>query len=87
MFLEQIAEKISRKFTEPFVRDLDWGPIHGDATLDNLHVTDDAQIVLYDFDLGAPAGGPLICKAGQRTMRSTLIDGLPTKKVMPACAN
>lgn len=29
---------------------LDWGPIHGDATLDNLHVTADGTIILYDFD-------------------------------------
>ena len=33
---------------------LEWGPIHGDATLDNLHVTDDGQIILYDFDSGGP---------------------------------
>jgi Ser/Thr protein kinase RdoA (MazF antagonist) len=33
---------------------LDWGVVHGDATLDNLHVTDDGQIVLYDFDSGGP---------------------------------
>ncbi|MBO0783598.1 MAG: hypothetical protein J2P37_32710 [Ktedonobacteraceae bacterium] len=31
---------------------LDWGPIHADATLDNLHVTADGQIVLYDFEEG-----------------------------------
>lgn len=33
---------------------LDWGPIHGDATLDNLHLTEDGTIVLYDFDSGGP---------------------------------
>lgn len=40
---------------------LDWGPVHGDATLDNLHVTKvrkrpcvDGEIVLYDFDSGGP---------------------------------
>ncbi len=33
---------------------LDWGPVHGDATLDNLHVTEAGEIVLYDFDSGGP---------------------------------
>jgi Ser/Thr protein kinase RdoA (MazF antagonist) len=33
---------------------LDWGPIHGDATLDNLHVTGDGTVILYDFDLAGP---------------------------------
>src|SRR5205807_909064 len=32
---------------------LDWGPIHADATLDNLHVTA-GGVVLYDFDSGGP---------------------------------
>jgi Ser/Thr protein kinase RdoA (MazF antagonist) len=31
---------------------LDWGPIHGDASLDNLHVMEDGKVILYDFDLG-----------------------------------
>ncbi len=33
---------------------LDWGAVHGDATLDNLHVTDAGEIILYDFDSGGP---------------------------------
>ena len=33
---------------------LSWGPIHGDATLDNLLLTDDGQIGIYDFDQGGP---------------------------------
>ena len=33
---------------------LDWGPIHGDATLDNLHVTADGRVILYDLDSGGP---------------------------------
>lgn len=55
VFLEEVAQRTRLKIhglmdTYP----LDWGPIHGDATLDNLHVTDDGQIVLYDFDSGGP---------------------------------
>lgn len=33
---------------------LDWGPIHGDASLDNLHVMEDGAVILYDFDLSGP---------------------------------
>jgi Ser/Thr protein kinase RdoA (MazF antagonist) len=48
--VEAIAGAL-RAFVE---RGLDWGPIHGDLTLDNLHVTTDGEIVLYDFDSGGP---------------------------------
>jgi Ser/Thr protein kinase RdoA (MazF antagonist) len=33
---------------------LDWGVCHGDLTLGNLHLTDDGQIVFFDFDDGGP---------------------------------
>jgi Ser/Thr protein kinase RdoA (MazF antagonist) len=54
-FLIDISQKTAQKIRD-LLHDfpLDWGPIHGDATLDNLHVTDDGQIVLYDFDSGGP---------------------------------
>ena len=35
-------------------RGLDWGPCHGDLTLDNLQISDDGQVVFYDFDSGGP---------------------------------
>jgi Ser/Thr protein kinase RdoA (MazF antagonist) len=54
LFLEHVAGKVREKITELDAHGLDWGPIHGDATLDNLHVTDDGQIVWYDFDMGGP---------------------------------
>jgi len=54
VFLQNIAQKIINKLHELNTDSLDWGPIHGDATLDNLHVTADNQIVLYDFDSGGP---------------------------------
>ena len=33
---------------------LDWGPIHGDATLDNLLIGDDELLAIYDFDQSGP---------------------------------
>lgn len=33
---------------------LSWGPIHGDATLDNLLITADERIGIYDFDQSGP---------------------------------
>jgi Ser/Thr protein kinase RdoA (MazF antagonist) len=53
-FLQGVGEKVKSKIVELNAQRLDWGPIHGDATLDNLHVTKDGQIVLYDFDSGGP---------------------------------
>jgi len=52
LYLEKIARMTSDKMSALIADGLDWGPIHGDATLDNLHVTDDGQIILYDFDSG-----------------------------------
>ncbi len=47
---EDLAYYVKDKILE-FNRDvLDWGPIHGDLTLDNLHVTREQKIVFYDFD-------------------------------------
>ncbi|GMA63011.1 hypothetical protein GCM10025859_34510 [Alicyclobacillus fastidiosus] len=54
LFLCELAKQITVKMNELDRYGLDWGPIHGDATLDNLHVTDDGQIILYDFDSGGP---------------------------------
>lgn len=48
--LKVIANTVKTKLTELSLTGLDWGPIHGDATLDNLHVTEEGAIVLYDFD-------------------------------------
>ncbi len=33
---------------------LDWGPCHGDLSLDNLHATATGDIILFDFDSGGP---------------------------------
>lgn len=53
-FVQETARKISSRITDLASHGLDWGPIHGDATLDNLHVTKDCEIILYDFDSGGP---------------------------------
>lgn len=31
---------------------LDWGPVHGDMTFDNFHLTDEGDTWFYDFDSG-----------------------------------
>ncbi len=51
-FLVDIAAQVQEKITSLARAGLDWGPIHGDATLDNLHVTPNGEIILYDFDSG-----------------------------------
>jgi Ser/Thr protein kinase RdoA (MazF antagonist) len=52
--LLEAAADAKRRILELDARGLDWGAIHGDATLDNLHVDEDGQIILYDFDSGGP---------------------------------
>lgn len=31
---------------------LDWGVVHTDVTFDNIHITDNREIIFYDFDSG-----------------------------------
>jgi Ser/Thr protein kinase RdoA (MazF antagonist) len=52
--LMEAAGRVKERMTELAAEGLDWGPIHGDATLDNLHVTAGGEVVLYDFDSGGP---------------------------------
>ncbi len=52
-FVVAVAEKVRRRITN-LAADLDWGPCHGDLSLDNLHVTKGGDIIFYDFDSGGP---------------------------------
>jgi Ser/Thr protein kinase RdoA (MazF antagonist) len=52
--LADAASRVKDKMAELAGEGLDWGPIHGDATLDNLHVTADGGVILYDLDSGGP---------------------------------
>jgi Ser/Thr protein kinase RdoA (MazF antagonist) len=54
MLLEDASRRVKERMAELAGESLDWGPIHGDATLDNLHVTADGGIILYDLDSGGP---------------------------------
>src|SRR6266404_2468915 len=49
-FISEFGSKLKTKIKELNEEGLDWGLIHGDLTLDNLHVDDDGSITLYDFD-------------------------------------
>jgi Ser/Thr protein kinase RdoA (MazF antagonist) len=53
-FLADVAGRVNDRILELAAAGLDWGPIHGDATLDNLHVTPDGEVFLYDLDSGGP---------------------------------
>jgi len=53
-WLNRYARHIKDHIVAYGVGELDWGPIHGDATLDNLHLTGQGTIVLFDFDSGGP---------------------------------
>ena len=52
--LLHLAHDVKARVTAMVEQGLDWGPIHFDATLDNLHVMDDGEIILFDFDSGGP---------------------------------
>lgn len=52
--LLRIANDVKARISVMDQQGLNWGPIHFDATLDNLHVTDDGEIILFDFDSGGP---------------------------------
>jgi Ser/Thr protein kinase RdoA (MazF antagonist) len=50
-FLARFADYLHRHI-DVVSRELDWGPVHGDMTLDNFHVANDGEIYFYDFDSG-----------------------------------
>lgn len=54
LFLRELADQIRNRMAGFVAAGLEWGPIHGDATLDNLHVTEDGTVLLFDFDSGGP---------------------------------
>jgi Ser/Thr protein kinase RdoA (MazF antagonist) len=49
-WLLELASLLKEQIAAYAAAGLDWGVVHGDASLDNLHVTQDGSIVLYDFD-------------------------------------
>jgi Ser/Thr protein kinase RdoA (MazF antagonist) len=49
-WLLELAAIVKNRILADSAAGLEWGPIHGDATLDNLHVTENGSIILYDFD-------------------------------------
>jgi Ser/Thr protein kinase RdoA (MazF antagonist) len=53
-FLQRYVGQLRQRLGELAEHGLDWGPCHGDVTMDNFHLTDDGQIVWYDFDSGGP---------------------------------
>jgi Ser/Thr protein kinase RdoA (MazF antagonist) len=53
-YLTQLAAKIRTRLTALAAAGLDWGPCHGDLTLDSFHLTADDDIIFYDFDSGGP---------------------------------
>lgn len=52
-WLVALASMVKERILRYAIAGLDWGVIHGDATLDNLHVTQEGAIILYDFDSAA----------------------------------
>jgi Ser/Thr protein kinase RdoA (MazF antagonist) len=53
-FLQTLAQELTDKIAFYADKGLDFGPIHGDVTLDNFHVTANGEITWYDFDSGGP---------------------------------
>lgn len=51
--LVKLAEKVRLRITS-LAKNLDWGPCHGDLSLDNLHITTAGEVIFYDFDSGGP---------------------------------
>ena len=49
-FFKEFGSKLKVKINDYLKYGLDWGIVHGDLTLDNLHVGDDGSITFYDFD-------------------------------------
>ncbi len=86
-FVQETARKISSKIADFASHGLDWGPIHGDATLDNLHVTKDCEIICMTSTPAAQGGERPIYKGGPGTEPNTVKNGRPSSKAMEASAS
>lgn len=53
-WLDEFGRALGERLSLVAAEGLDWGPCHGDLTFDNLHLTEDGEIVWYDFDSGGP---------------------------------
>ena len=53
-YLQHLGDRLKNRLSALSRKGLDWGPIYGDASLDNLHVVNDDKVILYDFDSGGP---------------------------------
>jgi Ser/Thr protein kinase RdoA (MazF antagonist) len=53
-YLQRLGDRLKNRLSALSRTGLDWGPIHGDASLDNLHVVNEDQVILFDFDSGGP---------------------------------
>jgi Ser/Thr protein kinase RdoA (MazF antagonist) len=53
-YLCDLAERVRARMVEFAAAGLDWGPCHGDLTLDCFRITEEGRITLYDFDSGGP---------------------------------
>ncbi len=53
-YLMRLAERVRARIGELAARGLDWGPCHGDLTLDCFRLTGQGQLTFYDFDSGGP---------------------------------
>ena len=52
--VQRTADAAEQQLTRLADEGLRWGIRHGDPSLDNLHVSDDGGLHLYDFDLAGP---------------------------------
>lgn len=53
-YLTGLAERVRARIADLAAQGMDWGPCHGDLTLDCFRIAEDGQLTLYDFDSGGP---------------------------------
>lgn len=51
-FFRSYAVKLKKYILKFVSYGLDWGVVHTDVTFDNIHITDNREIIFYDFDSG-----------------------------------
>jgi len=51
-FLDGVGNDLKKHIEIAQQEGLDWGPVHGDMTFDNFHLTDNGDTWFYDFDSG-----------------------------------
>lgn len=88
-FVARLAEAARGRIGHFSSQGLNWGVCHGDVSLDNIHITGDQRIIIYDLDMSGPGwracdpyGVMLWIARGHPEFWSAFLDGYRERRAL-----